>query len=175
MYYMWLKYTIITVLLYFLSVFQNGFLPHFNIMGAFLNLIFIVFFILIFFESKNQLHGFFIAILSGFFLDVFLSSDFGVSIILLLLIYFLTSTAKHFFRDGQSRYLVVYFAGLFSVSYVLYYFLLHFVLTFHQTESSFGLVTMVGLLYNLVFAVAGFYLYEKVVGKIYQDNQLKLF
>lgn len=175
MYYMWLKYAIITMLLYFLSIFQNGFLPHFNIMGAFPNLIFIVFFILIFFESKSQLEGFFIAIIAGFFLDIFLSSDFGVSIILLLLIYFFANTTKHFLRDGQNRYLAACFSITFAASYLLYYFLLYLVFTFHHIESSFGLVTVVGLLYNLLFAVAGFYLYEKVAEQIYQDNQLKLF
>ena len=77
-----IKYTITTILFFVLSLIQSSFLPFFSIVGQIPNLVFILFYVILFFDNRGE--SFFWAILVGFLLDVFMPSYFGISIISLL-------------------------------------------------------------------------------------------
>ncbi len=173
---MWLKYAIIFFLFFIFTIIQASFLPYFNIKGSLINLNFILFFILIFFESKNEYKiGFFTVIIDGFFLDLFLPFYFGISIISLLVVYFLEKFTIHFLKEGQDKYPLSYFIPIFSISFIFYNILLYLLLMLFHLSFNLGFNTVISLIYNLFFAVIGFYIYKKIANKNIADNQLKLF
>ena len=172
---LWVKFLIIALLFFFFSIFQNSFLPYFNIMGTSLNLVFILFFILIFFEDKYEyVQGFFLAIIAGFFLDTFLPFYFGIAIGSLLLIYFLKKLITHFLKESQDKYPIFYFIPLFSTCFIAYSTLLYVSSILLHLQFIFWANILMGLIYNLVFACAGFYIYKKVSNVFSKDRQLKL-
>ncbi len=167
-----LKYIIIFLIFFVLSLFQTSLSPYFGINGATLNFVFILFMIFIFFDTKGE--GFFIALMAGFFLDVFSLSYFGISIVSLLAVLFFQKLANYFFKKSEI-YPIFYFIIVFSMGFIIYNALLYlFSIIFHY-EFVFGLNIIIGLVYNLIFAVAGFYIYRKFVGVKGNENQLKLF
>ncbi len=163
----WVKYIIITLLFFLFAVLQTSFLPYFNIAGSTPSLIFILFFILIFFETPLSSEGFFMAIIAGFFADIFLPSFFGLSIIAFLIIYLANKLAGHFLREGQEKYQIFYFIPVFLAGFAVYEFLLN--------NFNFGEGVLLSLAYSLFFACIGFYICKKLIGKSAADNQLRLF
>src|SRR3989344_7230957 len=105
---MWFKYPIIVLLFLVATLLQTSFLPYFSVMGNILNLVFILFFILIFFtclqktkKSHTDDNGIFISIIAGFILDALSPFYFGVSIVALLIIYFGIKTVFYFLKERQ--------------------------------------------------------------------------
>src|SRR3989344_5017254 len=97
---MWFNYPIIVLFFYILSLLQISFLPHFSILGITPNLVFILFFILIFFGKPDEYHqGIFFAFIAGFILDAFSPFYFGLSILSLLAIYFFMKLAIYFLKE----------------------------------------------------------------------------
>lgn len=170
----WLKYFIIGTLFFVFSLLQASFFPYFIIMGAVPNLVFTLFFIIIFFEHSHR-HALLMgtAIIAGIISDMFLGSPFGVCISAFLIIHFLYLFIGHFLRDSQSDHLIFYFVGMFSTLFLVYYGLLYLLGIFFPFESGFGATTFIGLAYSLVFALVGFYLGRKLFSKDF-NNQLKL-
>ena len=165
----------IALLFFILAIIQASFFPYFAIMGAVPNVVFALFFILIFFEEKQEYSvGFFTAILAGFFMDVFLPFYFGVSMIILLSIYFLQKLVVGFLKEGQDKYPILYFIPTFSACFILYYAAWYLVSLFSSIKLNFGFITLVSLAYTLVFACIGFYLYKKFFYKKDEGKQLKL-
>ena len=169
---MWFKYLLITLIFYIFTLLQISFLPYVTMINLMPNFIFTLFFILIFFDEKNE--RFFTALIAGFFLDLLLPFYFGVSIISILVIYFLHKLINYFFKKDQNKYLIFYFITIFSISFILYNLLLYlFSIIFH-----FGFILgwniMMSLIYNLIFAIIGFYTYKKFVKQNDPENQLKL-
>lgn len=170
---MWLRYLIITLLFFVFALLQASFLPYFNIFGANLNIVFILFFILIFFNKNRE--GFFIAIIAGIFLDLFLPLYFGLSIISLLLIYSLKEITIYFLKDSQEKFSIIYFAPMFSASFIIYQFILYLYFTIFNLQPNINQSIIAGLIYNLIFAIAGFYVYKILLQPDNLENQLKLF
>jgi rod shape-determining protein MreD len=168
---MWLKYFLITLLFFIFALLQISFLPYVSMADAMPNMIFVLFFILIFFSRKEP--GVFTTVMAGFFLDLLLPSYFGISIIALLMIYFFQAAADHFFRKDQHEHLVYYFIAMFSASFILYHALLYVCSVIFNFEFYVGQNVIMGLVYNLVFAIIGFYIYIKFI-KQSSENQLKL-
>ena len=178
---MFFKYPITIFIFFILALFQNSFLPFFNVMGVVPNLIFILFFILTFFGKSNEYNkGFFTAIVAGFFLDLFLPFYFGLSIISLLIVYFLIKIIIYFLRDlpaqtgRQDKYLIFYFLSIFLFSFLVYNVLSSLLFNSFYLKLDFNKTIFVSFLYNLIFACFGFYIY-KFIKKDSSDNQLKLF
>jgi len=169
---MLLKYLLITLLFFIFALLQISFLPYIDMTLAMPNMVFILFSILIFFGRKEE--GFFTAAVAGFFSDLFLPSYFGISIISLLAIYFFQRFTNHFFTKDQNEYLIFHFIAIFSVSFIVYHVLLYaFSIIFHvEFHSAWGVI--ISLIYNLMFATVGFYIYKKFIKKNDQENQLKL-
>ncbi len=173
---MWIKYGIIALAFFIFTLVQTSFLPYSNSTGALPNLVFILFFILLFFaKAQEHYQALGIAITAGFFLDLALPYPFGISIVALVAVYFLRKGIAYFFEENQDTYLIFYFILLFSVCFVAYRLLMYILLTALGISFYFGPVIVISLLYNLVFACAGFYIYTCIVNRRVKDNQLKLF
>lgn len=175
---MWLRYPIIALLFFILALFQISFLAYFNIMGITPNLVFILFFILIFYECLK--HTFFateyffvfsLIVLAGFLLDVFSYFYFGLSIISLLGVYLLVKLIIYFIRENQDKYFIIYFLAIFLLCFFIYNALLDIL----SNTYSFNKSISIELLYNLALACLGFYIYKKIDDLAKKGKQLSLF
>lgn len=168
---MWFKSFIIFLLFYFFAVLQGSFFIHFNVFGAVPNFILIFLFLIIFFSPSQKKVGmnyliFVYIVIAGLFLDIFSSAYFGVSVVLLLIIGFLAKRVQDSLREKDDQYPFIYFVSIFLVSLILYNLLLqayfYFLDPSHITPN-FGFSFFAGLIYNLIFAIIGFFVYKKIV------------
>ena len=167
-----IKYTITTVLFFVLSLIQSSFLPFFSIVGQIPNLVFILFYVILFFDNRGE--SFFWAILVGFLLDVFMPSYFGISIISLLVIYLLKKILDYFLKDIQGKYFIVYLIFLFSINFVIYSLLVYAFSLIFRSSYELSLSLMVSLAYNIILFLPAFYIYKFIARPDYLENQLKL-
>ena len=185
---MWFKPVVIIFLFWLLAVFQNSFFAHFDLMGAVPNLVFIMFFLLVFFEKPsapsesrfgNYYHVVFYALVDGLFLDFLSYSYLGVSVILLLIIGFLIKSSQSMLREnGNIKFPFVYFLPLFFVGLLAYEILLDvFLNKFNaiQVIHGFNQGFFTGMIYNLIIATAAFYICKMFLKEDYHSKQLKLF
>ncbi|MBI1866140.1 MAG: hypothetical protein HY005_02545 [Candidatus Staskawiczbacteria bacterium] len=170
---MLIRLPVIFLLFGLLGIFQTGFFTHFNIMGASLNLIFILFYIIVFFEnSKKYIQGIFSAFTAGFFLDIFSSFYFGTSFICLLIIAFILKHMLELLRKKKGEYPITYFISLFVLSFIIYNLFLAisvYLLNSHMKVSLLNWIFVIEIAYNLLFAVFGFYIYKKF--KLYKIEE----
>lgn len=183
---MWFKYPIIILAFLILTLLQVSFLPHFNIMGITPNLIFILFFVLIFFDlssykslaNKSKFDEYhqdiFLVILAGLILDLLGYYYFGVAIISLLLAYIFIKITFYFIKERRENYLLSYFLFIFLISFAIYNTLFYLFTHFPNIKFDVNQYVFIKLIYNLSFAFAGFFIY-KFFNKTGADRQLKLF
>lgn len=81
-----IKVLFLTLFLYFLALVQTSFLVHFSIFNIVPN--FIIIFIILWnlLESSKKTFGVFLAIIGGFFLDIFSSHSIGFNVLIMFLI-----------------------------------------------------------------------------------------
>lgn len=166
---MWLRLLFITLLFYLLSLAQNSFFVHFNILGAAPNFIFILFFILIFFSPHKGLYSWedlFYSIIAGFFIDIFTYSHFGISFVLLSIIAVISKKLLSSLRQRKDKHSIVYFAPLFFVFLTIYDVLSISYFYFFSVPGPLviGWTLLIKIAYSCIFAVIGFYIYKKIVG-----------
>jgi len=166
---MWKKLLAITFLFYIFALLQNSFLTHFNLFGAIPNLVFILFFSLVFFDKKdNNYQVILYAVLAGIFLDVFSYTYLGPSIIILLIIGFLLKGIQMSLKSTEDKHPFVYFLPLFLIFLLAYNFLLGlylYLLDPNKIILAFGITTIFLLIYNLFIASIFFYIHKKFNGK----------
>jgi len=156
------------------ALLQQSFLPYFSIMGAFPNLIFIVFFLAVFFEEKHQYYwGILFAGLCGLVLDIFSPFRFGYSIIILAILYLATKVSIYMIKERQDKYLVFYFAPMFLVAYSLYIILINLFAHFPRIGVTWQ-EGVASLVYNVLVALVIFYLYQWFQ-RATSHRQLRLF
>ena len=176
---MWWKTLIIILLFYFFAILQNSFFAHFSLFGAVPNLIFILFFLIIFFQKNISYYWvIFYSVVSGLFLDIFSYTYFGVSVIILLAIGFLIKKIQLLLKEKKDEYPLNYFLSLFFGAFISYnLLLLIYLLFFDPTHAviNFGWVFFDGIVYNLFFAVIGFYICKKFIKLDINSRQAKLF
>lgn len=157
-----LRLLIIFLLFGFLGILQNSFLAHFNIIGATVNLVFILFILAVFFSASGKpglsWEDLFYCATAGFFLDVSPRSFFGMSVIFLLIIAFFVKYGLSQLKITKDKYPIAYFAPLFLISFIVYNLFL-------AVSAGFNLnwAFLIGIVYNFVFALFGFYIYKKFV------------
>lgn len=173
---MLIRYLILITVFTASAIVQYSFLPYFNIAGAVPNLLFILFFTMVFFERQSIVNqsGFFTAIIAGVLLDMALPSHFGPSIIALLAVYALHKMSMHFLPDIRDDHMIFYFMGIFSLEWLCYHALVRAYASFTGFTFNFGPVVLVGLVYSLIIAIIGFYLYRYFLVRSRHGNQLKL-
>lgn len=161
---MWLKLSTIFILFVFFAIVQTSFVIHFSILGAVPNLIFILFFSILFFEVQDcQTYGIFSAIVGGFFLDVASYSYFGPSIVLLLIFAFVIKHILSLLKRNTDKYPIIYFLPLFLISFVFLGLILNIFFNFlNIPQSTFSLSWsyLIEILYNL-FLASVFFLVRK--------------
>jgi rod shape-determining protein MreD len=170
---MWKKLFFITLLCYFSVLLQNSFFSHFNFFGAVPNILFIIFFLLVFF-SKNCVCSsdgkdyeiVFWAIIAGFFLDVFSFVYIGPSILIFLIMGFLIKKIQLSLKSRQDNYPFVYFFPLFAISFIVYNLLINLVF-FILYPKDFALIFNFGIIisaiYNSALASLAFYIVKKTI------------
>ncbi len=149
-------------LFYVFALLQNSFLNHFAFFGATPNLVFILFFLLIFFvpRGRNFLDDYQLvlwAVIAGFFLDVFFYSYMGLSIVLLLVIGISVKKTQSLLKNRENKFPFVYFLPLFVVFFLIYKILF---------TMSFDLRIIAEVIYNMIFATIGFFIFRKYVQEI---------
>ena len=161
---MWKKALVIIFLFYFFALLQNSFLIHYNFFGSYLNLVFILFFLLIFFSAQGAnaqarpasgWEVIFFAIIAGFISDIFSYNHFGISVVLLLCLGFLLKKAQSSLNLKEDKFPFAYFAPLFFVFLGLYN------ATLMGSAHFFNLPFFVNLLLNLLAASLGFLIFKK--------------
>lgn len=180
---MWLQYPVIFIIFYFLALLQNSLLAHFNVSGAVPNLVFILFFTLVFFSFSEKRafnwDAIFYSAVAGIFLDIFSATIFGLSVILLLLEAFLIKKAQKALRGWQNdNYPVIYFLALFFVSLIAYYLLsngLNHFFGFSGVKTSLSWSFLAESIYNIAFASLIFWVYKNFIFPKINTRQLSLF
>ncbi|MCX6718369.1 MAG: rod shape-determining protein MreD [Candidatus Staskawiczbacteria bacterium] len=149
---MFKKLLVIIFLFYFFALLQSSFLSHFSLFGAVPNLVFILFFLLVFFEEGNNYQIIIWSAIAGIFLDLFSYTYLGLSVVLLIIFGFLLKKVQSLLKDTEDKYPFVYFLPLFIISLLAYNFLL-------RTEIIFSVV------YSSVIASVFFYIYRIIFVK----------
>lgn len=167
-----IKYVLISLLFLIFSLLQSVFLPFFNIFGQIPNLVFVLFYLLIFFEERGD--GFTWSIIAGFFLDVFMTSHFGISIICLLVVYFDQKLLRYFLKEMHGKYLIFNFLAMFSANFIFYNVLVYIASIIFDFQFTVGFGLIVSLLYSIVFLLPAFYIFKIIARPDYLENQLKL-
>ena len=148
------------------ALLQGSFLTHFTFFGAIPNLVFILFFLLVFFEKFNQSYEVvLLSLVAGGLLDVISPYKYiGPSVILLVLIGILLKKAQSALKNKDDGYPYAYFLPLFVVFLLAYELSLGLYLFFidpAKIVSNFGLSTIINMTYNSVVASIMFYIYKK--------------
>lgn len=165
---MWIKPLITIILFYLFAILQNSFFVHFSLFGAAPNLVFVLFFTLIFFaDPKKYYYIIFYVVCAGLFLDIFLYSYLGASIILLLLIGFFIKRAQGILSEKKDNFPFIYFLPLFLISLIIYDMLLKL------SPNLKGFIAEVS--YSMLFACIVFYVCKKFFKFGANDRQLPLF
>jgi len=170
-----LKYTT-TVLLFFLcAITQVSLLPYVSIMGVAPNLLFVVFFATLFFQKKQDIvFSFFVVTLAGFLLDMITPLPFGVSIVMLLMMYGMYRWLTRFLREADANIMLWYYLATFLGLFFAYDILLYLASRLVGSPVSLGASTLIALAYSVVLAAAVFFVCQQLFGKAAENNQLKL-
>lgn len=176
---MWLKAIAIIFLFYFFAILQNSFFIHFNLFGAVPDLVFALFFLLIFFAGKKRNYTIlFCALAAGLFSDIFSHSYLGVSVILLMAIGYLAKKTQMSLNERGDKYPFAYFISLFIVSLIVYSLFLGLFFYFMGLAIApidFSLEFAFKIIYSLFFASVLFWIYKKFMGVAMDNRQLPLF
>ena len=152
----WFLPIITIVLFYLFAILQNSFFIYFNLFGAVPNIIFILFFMLVFFSKKNSYYSaIFFAIIAGIFLDILSISGFGVSIILLILIGLSIKKIQALLKENKDSYPFGSFLIIFLTS------LLTYNLLSQNLSISFNLMFFMEIFYSSALAIFGFFTCKK--------------
>jgi rod shape-determining protein MreD len=160
----WQKPLLIILLFYLFALVQTSFLAHFSLFGTIPNLVFTLFFLLVFFIKKNENYQIiFFAFIAGIFLDIFSYTYIGPSIIFLLIIGFLLKKSQSLLKNRESSHPFIYFLPLFVIFLLAYdlscgfYF---YFFGFNKTAITLGAQTIFSVIYSALIASALFYIYK---------------
>jgi len=176
-----LKCSIVAALFLLAALVQANFLSHLTVMGIAPDLVFVIFFTLIFFEpsshkastghrkSNRYYEGVFYTVAAGLILDLYSVQPFGMALASLLAIYIITKISSYFLKENRHQFPVFYFVPVFLLALVLYTGIFELLTNFRYATFFVDKSTTISGLYNAGFALAAFYLYPARAPK-----QLKL-
>lgn len=164
---MFILYLFVIALFYFFAILQNSFLIHFSMLGSVPNLVLILFFLLIFFEEKdNYFIPIFYAIGAGLILDLFFSIYFGVSMFIFLIIVFMIKIARKTLQERDNNFPFIYFLPLFTISLIIYNSLQRLFISnfnFAKVLLIFNQGLIFEIIYNLIVVSIAFYFFKKLL------------
>ena len=152
---------------------------YFSFFGGQANLIFSLFFSLVFFEASikeiNWVKSVLITIIAGFFSDIFSFSFFGISIFIYFLCFLILVLIFKFLAQERNVFGIFYFVSFFLLFYLFYSIVLYFtgILLNQQMVSLNG--SLPSLVLSLLFGMLCFIILQKIRQSSRGDNQLKLF
>ena len=164
---MWKKTLAILAAFYLFALLQSNFFAHFYLFGAGINLVFILFFLLLFYSSPMapNYRSVLLASFAGFFLDVFSHTHIGPSMLILVVGTLLFRKTQLLLRNREETYPFFYFLPLFVAFLLFYTILLAFYFSFFD-QSGIALVSVWNIfwqvIYNTMVASAVFYIYKKI-------------
>jgi rod shape-determining protein MreD len=162
---MWQKILFIILLFYIFALLQGSFFTHFNLFGAAPNLVFILFFLLVFFIKKDRSYQIiYLAAIAGVLLDISSYTYLGPSIIILMAAGFLLKKTQSLLKNRQDNYPFAYFLPLFVLFFTVYEVSLIVYLRFFDPSHaliSFDLKFIIGVIYNSIVASVLFLIYKK--------------
>lgn len=168
----WLKYPISFLLFYIFALLQASFFAHFNIFGAVPDLIFILFFILLFFSDSHaspfSLEKIFYAVVAGTLLDVFSYSYFGSSVVILLAEILLFKKLFNSLQVKEEKYPIGYFLFIYAIFFLIYTGVSALSIYFKNRSLlalGFSWMFLSKTVYDLFVAAIGFYIYKKLFVK----------
>ena len=157
-----MKYIFLILFISFLLFLQIGILPHLKILGAYPNLILLFILSLSILNSWRKNLGWIIA--AGLFLDFYsLHNILGVSIISLIVAgIIIYSLSQNVFKKTNSFSLILLFAS----GILIYSILSIIIFKVFGISFNFRLISLIiGVIYNLIFALPMFYIIKNYVGK----------
>lgn len=187
---MWLKYAVAIVLFLLVFTIQYGFTPAFLSIGFSPNLIFALFFILLFAKNptsairqlaesggaKNHREtGLFFAAIAGVLSDIFLFPYFGPSIISFIVIVIFIKIIFNLIKEPVENKILVYFIICCAIFFILHNVILVSIAKIFQFSFNFSAKLFISdLLSTVFFAAAGFFVYRVIMNKLRTQRQLKL-
>jgi hypothetical protein len=150
----------IILLAFFLTVLQIGFLPNYTFFGAVPNLVFILFFLVIFFS--NERYNVFQALYSVFFgfLIEMTSGSFefvGLFVVLLFFMGFILKKMQRSFISGYDRFPVEQFVFLFLFFCAIFEFMF--------AEFNLSRIFWLNIFCDCILSSIGFYIFKSKYGK----------
>lgn len=163
---MWKKELLVVFLFFIFITLQNSFLAHFSLPGAVLNLVFILFFTLVFFIPKGKEYQLtYLSAIAGILLDISSFTYLGPSIIMLLFVGFLLKKTQFSILRGGDGQRMGYFVPLFIFYFIIFDLLSMLYLRYLDLAHTIIVLDfrfLVGIIYNLIFAVIGFYIFRRL-------------
>jgi len=183
---MWKRILAIIALFYLFALLQNSFFVHYSLLGAVPDLVFVLFFGLVFVPIKNlryfEIGGayriIFLAVCAGFFMDTFMYPYLGPSIISFLIIGFALRRVQLVLLNKDGRYPFLYFLVIFIISLLGYYMLLGLIanrLSPFKFLAFFPPKIIFCIIYDSIFATVFFYIYNAMYKINFNARQLRLF
>jgi len=140
---------------------------HFNLFGVVPNLVFILFFLLVFFQwPANNYKIIIIAVAAGIILDIFSYTYIGPSVILLTGIAFLLKGVRSLLKNTENSYPFAYFLPLFVLFFLVYDLFRGSYLYFLDSDKIALIIStqiIFSVIYNAIIASLLFYVYKKVI------------
>jgi rod shape-determining protein MreD len=169
---MWKKILITTLLFCFFALLQDSFFTHFILFGAVPNLVFALFFTFAFFAKKIDSHEIIsLAIIAGFFLDIFSYTFIGPSIFSLIIVGILLKKIQSALTTRDETYPFSYFLPLFIIFLLLNDLLIglyaHFV-DANKLVMSYDKTIISYAIYSSIFASIFFLIYKKNLKRLQQ-------
>ncbi|MFA6190102.1 MAG: hypothetical protein WC711_01120 [Candidatus Staskawiczbacteria bacterium] len=160
---MWKKIVPVIFIFYIFVLLQNSFFNHFSLFGVAPNLVFTLFFLLVFF-SPSKLEVILLAVIAGFFIDIFSYTYVGPSIILLIILSILLKKVLSSLKNTAESYPFIYFLPLFVIFLLAYILLKDLYLYFldpNKMVINLSLNIIYSLVYSSIFATAFFFIYKR--------------
>ena len=157
-----MKYIFIILFIAVLMFLQIGILPHIKILGVYPNLILLAILSLAILIGWQKIIGWIIA--GGLFLDIYsLNSFLGISIVVLLVVSYLAwFLSQNLFKKTDYFSIIL----IFLAAIAIYQVLERIILKVLNIGFNYDLLpAIIGLVYNLIFAMPIFYIIKKYVAK----------
>ena len=160
------KILIFALFFYILTLIQTSFLIHFDILGVTPHLILISIVLLNFLEKPKDYTGLWVAGAGGFFLDLFSSFQFGVSLFTLIILAFLIKRILIILKEEN----IIYFIFIFVFAFVFYnLFSVLFNSLLNLSFPSlfiFNKLKIFEIIYNLIWGILGYFLVKLCSQKV---------
>ena len=162
-----IKIIISLFLLFFLAITQTSFLIHLDVYGVTLNLVLIFVVLFNFFEEPRKINGLVVAVIGGFYLDLFSDLQIGASLFTLVILAFFIKRALKTLKEKN----ILYFIPALILAFVFFGILstlFNSVLGLSFPVVCLNKLKVLEIGYNLLVGIIGFYLIKLCFGRVFK-------